>query len=83
MFKTLYQTGLLLSVFLLTAFAANAQFRATGIVTDADSGDPLIGVTVAVKGGNGGTVTDITGRSPYKSPSARQRWSCRTPATRP
>lgn len=61
MFKTFYQTGLLLSVFLLTAFAANAQFRASGIVTDADSGDPLIGATVAVKGGSGGAVTDANG----------------------
>ncbi|HNG89201.1 MAG TPA: carboxypeptidase-like regulatory domain-containing protein, partial [Saprospiraceae bacterium] len=61
MFKAIYKTGLLLSMLLLTAFAAQAQFRATGIVTDADSGDPLIGATVAVKGGKTGTVTDVNG----------------------
>lgn len=34
----------------------------TGTVTDADSGDPLIGVTVMKEGTTSGTVTDLDGR---------------------
>ncbi len=36
--------------------------RITGVVTDSATGQPLAGVTVKVKGGNTGTVTDIQGK---------------------
>lgn len=42
------------------ALAAQQQ-RVTGVVTDA-SGEPLIGVTVRLKGGTQGAVTDMDGR---------------------
>ena len=42
------------------AFEVQAQTSATGIVKDA-TGEPLIGVTVVVKGQKGGTVTDFDG----------------------
>lgn len=50
------------TIFIATAVATTAQTQLTGRITDADSGDPLIGATVAVKAGKGlGTVTDIDG----------------------
>ena len=50
-------------VFLLTlSVAVNAQFRVTGTVTDADSGESLIGVNILVKGTSTGTVTDYDGK---------------------
>ncbi len=39
-----------------------AAVKLTGIVTDADSREPLPGVSVALKGASGGTVTDANGR---------------------
>lgn len=49
-----------------TSFPTNLEGKndvmtVTGTVT-ADDGEPLIGVTVVVKGGTGGTVTDIDGK---------------------
>ena len=40
----------------------NAKRTITGIITEASSGDPLIGVSVLVKGTTTGTVTDIDGQ---------------------
>jgi TonB-linked SusC/RagA family outer membrane protein len=65
---------LLLSVFTsLNAFAADQQ-ALTGKITDAATGEPLIGVTVLVKGTTTGTLTDINGN--FTIPS-----SSRTPVT--
>ncbi|RMG80916.1 MAG: SusC/RagA family TonB-linked outer membrane protein [Bacteroidetes bacterium] len=44
----------------MTSFAS-AQRTISGTVTDADSGDPLIGANVLVVGTSSGTVTDIDG----------------------
>lgn len=41
---------------------ANVDVKLSGVVTDADSREPLPGVSVAVKGAAGGTVTDVNGR---------------------
>lgn len=57
----------LTKTFLLLIFAigmvnfASAQRTITGMITDADSGDPLIGANVLVVGTTSGTVTDIDG----------------------
>ncbi|MEL0011759.1 MAG: carboxypeptidase-like regulatory domain-containing protein, partial [Bacteroidota bacterium] len=56
-------TSKLLSVLVLALFsvlAINAQ-TVTGVMTDADSGEPLIGANVLVKGTTVGTITDIDG----------------------
>ena len=53
----------------LTGFAQNAI---TGIVKDV-TGEPLIGVSVMIKGSNSGTVTDMDGRFNLQSvPSSAQ-----------
>ncbi len=46
---------------LLLGTAANAQKTVRGIVTDAATGDPLIGATVLVKNTADGTVTELDG----------------------
>ncbi len=55
-----------LSIILLclcaTIFAFGQDITVTGKVTDNETGDELIGVTVKVKGANSATVTDIDGR---------------------
>ncbi len=52
----------LLVLMLTTALCSLAQapVKVTGTVTDAN-GEPLIGVSVTVKGGTGGTATDLDG----------------------
>ncbi len=52
----------LLVLFLMACSSLiNAQQEVTGIVTNAEDGEPLIGVTVLVKGTATGTVTDFDG----------------------
>ncbi|TXB68918.1 SusC/RagA family TonB-linked outer membrane protein [Phaeodactylibacter luteus] len=56
-----YSTKLsLLLALLFTSVAATAQFTVTGNVSDS-SGEPLIGVSIIVKGSTTGTVTDFNG----------------------
>ena len=43
----------------LMAFSAQAQI--TGVIVDTDSGEPLIGASVLVKGTTAGTITDVDG----------------------
>lgn len=58
--KRIFSKLLVIAMFLLGVQAVQAQFTATGIITD-DAGDPLIGATVLVKGTVRGTTTDIDG----------------------
>lgn len=46
-----------------------AQSRVTGTVTDGKTGEPLIGVSVVVKGTATGTITDIDGNYSLEVPS--------------
>jgi outer membrane receptor protein involved in Fe transport len=52
---------LLLSGCLLFAVTAQAQTTISGKVTDAETGEPLIGVNILVKGTVLGTITDVNG----------------------
>ena len=61
-----------LTMFLLVgglSSTALAQRTISGTVTDADSGDPLIGANVLVVGTSVGTVTDIDGKYSLNAPS--------------
>jgi TonB-linked SusC/RagA family outer membrane protein len=53
---------------LLAQMAATAQQRVSGRVTDAETGEGLIGVTVTLQGAAVGTVTDIEGRYALEVP---------------
>ena len=59
--KQLLVKCLCLLVLLCTGLLANAQFTVQGSVRDAATNEPLIGSTVAVKGTNTGTITDVDG----------------------
>ncbi len=50
-----------LIAFVTTILSAQTQFDLSGIVRDATTGEPLIGVTILVVGTNRGTTTDIDG----------------------
>lgn len=54
---------LLFLMFISTAAFSNltAQIEANGVVTDAETGDPLLGATVLVKGTNNGTISNFDG----------------------
>jgi TonB-linked SusC/RagA family outer membrane protein len=67
---SLHRIGLLLSVLLLSAATAMAQFKATGKVVDSATGEPLIGASVALKGAARGTTTDLNGGFALQIPSA-------------
>lgn len=54
------QASMFMAFFLLTAMAWT-QKTITGTVTDAESGEPLIGANILVKGTSLGNVTDIDG----------------------
>jgi TonB-linked SusC/RagA family outer membrane protein len=54
--------SIFLSLLVLTTTALSAQVTVRGTVADAADATPLIGVTVLVVGGTGGTVTDVDGR---------------------
>lgn len=49
------------ALLMLFTVALSAQSTVTGTITDAESGDPLIGASVLVTGTSTGTVTDIDG----------------------
>lgn len=61
--------ALCFAVLFLGAQAVSAQFTASGQVVD-DQGDPLIGVSVLLKGGTVGTVTDVDGRFSIECPGS-------------
>ena len=63
----LFSIGLLLS-----HFAIAQEWRVTGVVTDAEYKDPLVGVNVIVQGLAGvGTVTDFDGRFSINVPAGK------------
>lgn len=49
------------ALMVFTSFAAMAQIKVSGTVTDEQTGDPLIGVTVLEKGTSNGIATDFDG----------------------
>ncbi len=59
--RTLRSVALLLSTSLFLAAPALGQGKIAGRVTDAASGEPLIGVNVLIDGTMQGTVTDVDG----------------------
>lgn len=54
---------------LLLTFYVNAQTQIGGTVTD-ESGEPLIGASIVVKGTATGTVTDLDGKFEFSAPQA-------------
>ncbi|MBS7564895.1 TonB-dependent receptor [Mucilaginibacter sp. Bleaf8] len=62
--KKIYFLILLLPFLTYSAFAQNRTI--TGTVTSADKNEPLIGVTVQVKGSSVGTQTDVNGKFSIK-----------------
>lgn len=56
-----FQNGMLLLVFLLAISTLQAQRIISGKVTDASSGEALIGANVLLTGSNIGTITDLEG----------------------
>ena len=61
---------LLVGIFLLFQLSASAQERTiSGTVTGANN-EPIIGVTVAVKGTTQGTLTDLNGKFTLPVPSS-------------
>jgi len=60
---------LLFCLFTINLLYAQEATTISGTVTDANSGDPLIGVSVLVKGTTTGTATDISGRYQLTAPA--------------
>lgn len=54
--------ALLFLIAVIAATVANAAIKVTGTVTAAFDGEPLVGVTVMVKGTKNGVATDVDGR---------------------
>ena len=65
---------LMLFSLLLSFTAAFAQTQTVkGVVTEASTGDPIIGATVMAKGTSVGTVTDIDGRYTINVPAKSKK----------
>lgn len=68
-FRRLFVTTLAFLLFVSAGFAQD-KIEVSGVVTDAATNEPLIGVTVAEKGKKGnGTATDLNGHFTLKVPS--------------
>lgn len=66
--------ALVLPLLLLAAHSPPEAGTVTGIVTDAESGDPLVGVNVTVEGTRIGSATDLDGRYTLREvPAGDQR----------
>ena len=63
---------LFLLLVLFTSTAALAQTSVSGTITDADSGDPLIGASILVTGTSTGTVTDFDGNYTLNVPEGAE-----------
>lgn len=53
----------------ITPTELQPQQKVTGVVTDAASGEPLIGVTITIEGTKTGTVTDASGKFSIEVPT--------------
>ena len=60
--RSFYQTGLALMILLVLGASTTLAQTVSGTVTDADTGDPLPGVSVSVQGTIIGTTTNIDGQ---------------------
>ncbi len=70
---TLTRSGLLVALLMLLANAAWSQRTIRGKVTDAESGEALIGATVSVVGTTRGATTDIDGNYTVEVPEGSQQ----------
>ncbi|MEM9258866.1 MAG: SusC/RagA family TonB-linked outer membrane protein, partial [Bacteroidota bacterium] len=66
--KYFLRDGLLLFGLLLAAQSVFAQRAISGTITDAETGDPLIGAYVLAQGTSSGTVTDFDGKFAFSLP---------------
>jgi TonB-linked SusC/RagA family outer membrane protein len=64
---TLLKLFLISTLFFAFTNASYSQQKVSGTITDASSGDPLIGVSIAVEGTNQGTITDANGKYTFES----------------
>jgi len=60
--KNLLQLFISLLSIVLFSFSSLAQTTVSGTITDAESGETLIGANVLIEGTTEGTVTDIDGK---------------------
>lgn len=67
--KYFLRDGLLLFGLLLAAQSVFAQRTVSGTITDAETGDPLIGAYVLAQGTSSGTVTDFDGKYSFSLPA--------------
>ena len=66
--KLTFTRMMILSLLLLGGQTLLAQFTLTGSITDAGSGEPLIGATILVDGTTTGSVTDFEGKYTIEIP---------------
>lgn len=65
--KNLFRRLMLTAVFAVTTLVLFAQSNViSGVVTSSEDGEPLIGVSIQVKGTSGGTITDLDGKFTIK-----------------
>lgn len=74
--NTFSKCGLLVAFLMLLGNAALAQRAVKGKVTDADSGEPLIGASVSVVGTTRGTSTDVDGNFVLDVPNGATQLRC-------
>ena len=68
--KNLFRRLMLTAVFAVTTLVLFAQSNViSGVVTSSEDGEPLIGVSIQVKGTSGGTITDLDGHFTIKPSS--------------
>ena len=65
-FRSVGQTWRVVIIFLMIAMPLSAQnagdTNVSGVITDKATGEPLVGVSVSVKGTSQGTISDLEGK---------------------
>ena len=67
--KVNFKSFVLLALFTALSNLLSAQKSITGLVTDTDNGDPLVGASVVVTGTLKGTLTDVDGKYELQVPA--------------
>ena len=65
-----FRKGMVLFLLIVSSLVAYAQQTVSGVVVD-EAGEPLIGVSILVKGTTNGSITDFDGN--FTLPALKQR----------
>jgi Ca-activated chloride channel family protein len=67
--NVIYRKAILFFMLFTLFYSLKAERVITGVITDADNGSPLIGVTIVIEGIQTGTISDVNGKYSINVPN--------------